>query len=196
MDRRNMLQVMLSTGALGVLQQLSADEVLALGERIHHAVAPHGNTTAAQPAYAALTSSQARTVRVMAEEIIPRTDTPGATDANVTAFIDRMLAEWYSKDEREVVVRGLSELDRRAVERGGPTFVGLRATQRVAVLEALDGEVMALRKTNGTAANAHWFSTLKYLTVFGYCTSNVGMTQHLDTWPLPGRYDGNAPLRG
>jgi hypothetical protein len=52
-----------------------------------------------------------------------------------------------------------------------------------------------LRKTNADAANNHWFGMLKYLTVFGYCTSKVGQTQHLALWPLPGRYDGDAPYR-
>jgi gluconate 2-dehydrogenase gamma chain len=195
MERRDLLQLVMSTGALATLQQLSLDDVAAFGEQVHRAAAPLANTTDRQRVWAALTAAQARTVQVMAEDIIPRTSTPGATDANVTAFIDRMLADWYAPAERDVVLQGLPQLDIRALAERGTSYVALPAARRVALLEALDGEVTALRRTNGAAANAHWFSTLKYLTVFGYCTSEPGMSKHLDAWPLTGRYDGNAPVR-
>jgi gluconate 2-dehydrogenase gamma chain len=195
MERRDLLQLVMSTGALATLQQLSLDDVAAFGEQVHRAAAPLANTTDRQRVWAALTAAQARTVQVMAEDIIPRTSTPGATDANVTAFIDRMLADWYAPAERDVVLQGLPQLDIRALAERGTSYVALPAARRAALLEALDGEVTALRRTNGAAANAHWFSTLKYLTVFGYCTSEPGMSKHLDAWPLTGRYDGNAPVR-
>ena len=195
MERRELLQLVMSTGALATLQQLSVDDVAAFGEQVHRAAASLANTADSQRAWAVLTAAQARTVQVMAEDIIPRTSTPGATDANVTAFIDRMLAEWYTAAERDVVLQGLPVLNTRAVAMGGASYVVLPAARRVALLETLDGEVTALRRTNGAAANAHWFSTLKYLTVFGYCTSEAGMSKHLDAWPLTGRYDGNAPVR-
>jgi gluconate 2-dehydrogenase gamma chain len=195
MERRELLHLVMSTGALAALQQLSVDDVAAFGEEVHRAAATLAHTTDRQRQWAAFTAAQARTVQVMAEDIIPRTSTPGATDANVTAFIDRMLAEWYAPAERDVVLKGLPQLDARAVAVGAASYVTLSAVRRVQLLEALDGEVTALRRTNGAAANAHWFSTLKYLTVFGYCTSEPGMSKHLNAWPLTGRYDGNAPVR-
>lgn len=195
MERRDLLQFVMSTGALAALHQLSLDDVAAFGEHVHRAAAPLATPTDRQRAWAALTAAQARTVQVMAEDIIPRTSTPGATDANVTAFIDRMLADWYAPAERDVVLKGLPQLNTRAQAVGGASYVALPAARRVELLEALDAEVTALRRTNGAAANAHWFSTLKYLTVFGYCTSEPGMSKHLDAWPLTGRYDGNAPVR-
>lgn len=196
MERRDLLQLVMSTGTLAALQRLSSDDVAALGAQLHRAAASLSKSDDTQHAYAVLTAAQARTVRVMSEDIIPRTSTPGATDANVTAFIDRMLAEWYTNTERGVVLSGLSDLDTRAVALGGASFAALPAARRVAVLVTLDGEVAALRKANGVAADAHWFSTLKFLAVFGYCTSEVGMRNHLRSWPLTGRYDGNAPVRG
>jgi Gluconate 2-dehydrogenase subunit 3 len=195
MERRDLLQLVMSTGTLAALHQLSADDVAALGAQMHRAAAAVASVDDSEQVYAILTAAQARTVRVVAEEIIPRTGTPGATDANVTAFIDRMLAEWYTNTERGVVLSGLSDLDTRAVALGGASFAALSAARRLAVLETLDGEVTTLRKSNGVAADAHWFSTLKFLTVFGYCTSEVGMRNHLRSWPLTGRYDGNATVR-
>ena len=66
------------------------------------------------------------------------------SEINVTPFIDRMLADWYAPAERDVVLQGLPQLDIRAQAEGGASFVALPAARRVALLEALDGEVTAL----------------------------------------------------
>ena len=44
-----------------------------------------------------LSAEQARTVDVLSELIIPRTDTPGARDANVYRYIDLMLEQGCSQ---------------------------------------------------------------------------------------------------
>src|ERR1700737_3264014 len=48
----------------------------------------------------ALAGDQGALVAAIAEHIIPETDTPGARSAGVHRFIDTMLAEYYSADER------------------------------------------------------------------------------------------------
>lgn len=198
MDRRMMLQELaqwvLAAGGGATLHPATVRLLDTLGREVHDHLL-HDTSQPPARRVVVLTSGQARTVTVAAERIIPRTDTPGATEANVTAFIDHMLANWYSAKERDTFVGGLSELDARAQASGGATFVALSRDRQTALLEALDGEVAQMRRTNADAANNHWFGVLKYLTVFGYCTSKVGMTQHLAIWPLPGRYDGDAPYR-
>jgi hypothetical protein len=196
MERREWLQWMMASGAMSALSSLSDHDLMELGAHVHASLAAsHVQPPARRTAtFRVLSTADARTVTAIAEHIIPRTDTPGATDANVTAFIDHMLADWYSAAERDLFVAGLPELYRRAMTAGGARFTMLTAPQQLALLETLDGEVAALRRTNANAANAHWFSTLRYLTVYGYCTSEVGMTRHLKSWPLPGRYDGNVAL--
>ncbi len=44
------------------------------------------------------------------------------------------------------------------------------------------------------AASTHWFGTLKFLTVWGYCTSEVAMKELFHSVPRPTKYDGAAPL--
>ena len=48
-----------------------------------------------------LDSHQNATVTAIAEMIIPRTETAGATDVGVNQFIDLILTEWYSDEERD-----------------------------------------------------------------------------------------------
>lgn len=186
MERRELLQWMIAMGGLAAFNRLSERDLIAVGEAAHR-----------QPraALEVLTAAQARVITIAAEHIIPASDTPGATDARVTAFIDGMLADWYTPAERAAFVTGLAELDSRSRALHTKEFTACAAADQVALLTAIDTEVSALRRARGAAANDHWFATLKYLTVWGYCTSEPGMRKTLKSHPLPMRYDGNAPLR-
>ena len=188
MERRELIQWLVATAGLHCLDSLAPSDLLALGRDVHRcAASPNAGLRVLSP-------HAERIVTAAAERIIPATDTPGATDAGVSAFIDKMLADWHTPAERERFLAGLPDLDTRCRTPGGQAFVDCAAPDQVAVLTALDNEVTALRASHGdAAANQHWFAMLKYLTVYGYCTSAVGMRAlHLDS--LPGRYDGCAPI--
>src|SRR5262249_30269685 len=45
----------------------------------------------------------------MADQIIPRTDTPGALDAGVAAYMDRMMVGYYTDKERDILRAGLRQ---------------------------------------------------------------------------------------
>jgi FtsP/CotA-like multicopper oxidase with cupredoxin domain len=188
MQRRDMLEWLAGTGGLAALGQFSVRDLERLGQAVNATLAAQQRRT--------LTPAQAAMVTAAAERIIPRTDTPGATDADVTSFVDVMLTDWYSDTERRRFVEGLPALDVAAQAAHGVAFVRCTAAQQTAIVAAFDAEVDATRRTNAAEANAHWFGMLKYLTVFGYCTSQPGMTQLLRAWPPPMRYDPAAPLGG
>jgi glucoside 3-dehydrogenase (cytochrome c) hitch-hiker subunit len=179
MERRELIQWLAATAGLRCLESLAPRDLLALGREVHRcAGAPPGR---------ALDAHALQTVAVAAERIIPATDTPGATEAGVGAFIDKMLAGWHTPAERDRFLAGLPELDARCRARAGKDFVDCAAADQVAVLTALDDEARA------TSSGEHWFARLKYLTVYGYCTSEPGM-RALGLFPLPWRYDGCAPV--
>jgi hypothetical protein len=191
MHRRRALQLigaLAGVPALPVLGRFSESELLALGTRIHEQLEGEPREPRA------LTPAQYRQVEVAAEQIIPRTHTPGATDARVADFIDTMLVDWYTPPERARFIAGLSDLDARAMKTHGRAFVDVSSSARVALLTAIDDEVTALRRANTQAGNEHWFATLKFLTVWGYYTSRVGATEELRANVMPGRYDGDAPV--
>lgn len=175
MERRELIQWLVATAGLQCLDSLDPADLLALGRDVHrHAVSR------------VLSPYDARTIAAAAQRILP--------GAEVSAFIDKMLADWHTAAERERFVAGLPDLDARCRARAGRAFVDCLEADQVAVLTALDDEVAALRAARGGAiANQHWFAMLKYLTVYGYCTSEAGM-RTLQLYPLPGRYDGCAPV--
>src|SRR5947208_16005073 len=86
----------------------------------------------------ALTRDQAELVATIAEQILPETDTPGARAVGVHRFIDALLAESYSTQERQPFVAGLADVDRRARAAHGRSFMECPAAEQVALLETLD----------------------------------------------------------
>lgn len=165
MRRRELIQWLAAAAA-------APNDLLAFGRDVHRRASQ-------DPALRALSAQQARTVAVAADRILP--------GADVRAFIDKMLADWYTPAEREQFLAGLAELDKRCRARGPRDFVDCMEADQVAVLTALDEAVTYPDTTD------HWFARLKYLTVYGYCTSEAGM-RALRLHPLPMRYDGCAPL--
>jgi gluconate 2-dehydrogenase gamma chain len=122
----------------------------------------------------ALTPDQAELVATIAEQILPETDTPGARAVGVHRFIDALLAESYSAEQRQPFLAALADL--------GRVFQTSTPDQQRALLERLDREA------------APFFRTLKDLTLVGFYTSEVGATRELHHVPVPGRYDGCIPL--
>ena len=188
MERRELIRFLMATAGLKCLDSLSADELLAFGTLVRD-----GAAQAAQSS-GVLDTHARRTVILAAERIIPASETPGATDADVVTFIDRMLADWYNSDERDRFLAGLRELDARCRARHGKDFADCDERDQVATLTAFDEDAAAHRRARGANPNEHWFAMLKYTTVFGYCTSEVAMRRTLGAWPRPTRYDGCAPV--
>src|SRR2546423_10151350 len=73
----------------------------------------------------AMTGAQGAMVATIAEHIIPETDTPGARGAGVHRFIDTMLAEYYAPDERAAFLADLDDVDKRARDAHGKSFLKL-----------------------------------------------------------------------
>ena len=186
MERRDLLRWLAATAGVAALEGLGADDLFALGREVH----------AGQQPGSVLGPAASRTVTAAAERILPAGDTPGATDAGVTAFMDRMLADWFDAEERAAFLAGIPDLDRRSQALRGRDFADSSEADQVAVLIALDEEVTAIRRAGRAAeANRHWFGMLKYLTVWGYFTSEPAARRTLGSFPLPGRFDGCAPYQ-
>nr|WP_163500301.1 gluconate 2-dehydrogenase subunit 3 family protein [Halomonas socia] len=126
----------------------------------------------------------------LAETIMPRTDTPGAKDAEVGAFMTQFVSACYSAQERTLFHHGLAQLEARSRAEYGQEFLALDEPQRRALVDALDREA---RLQEESASEPHYFTMMKQLTLFGFFTSEVGATQVLRYDAVPGRYDGCAP---
>src|SRR5437762_12996569 len=95
MERRELIQWLVAPAGLRALDGLEPADLFALGRDIHRDTTSHA-------AGRTLTAHAEQTVAIAAERIIPATETPGATDAGVSAFIEKMLTDWHTPAEREI----------------------------------------------------------------------------------------------
>jgi hypothetical protein len=136
-----------------------------------------------------LTDERAALVASLADAIIPRTDTPGATDVGVPAFIDVIVAEYYGDDERAVFLSGLDAIGARAKLTGAAPVAEMTPGAQKTLLDSLDQPV------DKQAPEARAWQRLKGLVIHGYFTSERVQKDVLHTVIMPGRFDGNAPMK-
>lgn len=126
----------------------------------------------------------------IAETIIPRTDTPGAKDAQVGQFMTVMVNDCYTKEEQAVFHRGITQLQAACLESYDSAFMNLSPEDRHGLVSQLDRES---RLHNAGQDNPHYFTMIKQLTLFGFFTSKVGATEALRYNAIPGHFDGCIP---
>lgn len=165
---------------------LSAPTVSAVLSGVRAEPAPPGWTPRA------LTPRQAELLGLLVDRIIPPTDTPGAKDAGVPVFIDKLLDDWVNPDDRARFWRGLAAVDEAMQEAHGVAFSEATSEHQDAMVTRLDREAIEARRAR--TRPLPFFATLKEWTVVGYYTSEVGATQELRWLAIPGRYDGDLPL--
>lgn len=163
MQRRDLLQLLGSCALVPVLSPFSAERRLEIAEALHARIGRSGLRL--------LTPQQDAAVTAVAELIIPRTDTPGATDAKVNEFIDLLLADWYTEEERTPFLKGIDAIDAEAMVEGGTPFAAARPVVQQKLLERWDSAESA--PETATAA----FKRLKNLTIYGFFTSEIAVRE-------------------
>jgi hypothetical protein len=123
--------------------------------------------------------------------VIPATDTPGALEVGVPAFVEVASAHGISGAGAGTWARVRAALDARA----GGSFAALAPAARHDVLAEFDAAAFA----GGTHVPppgdplADW-RIVKTLIVVGYYTSQPGATEELRYEFVPGRYDADIPF--
>jgi hypothetical protein len=144
------------------------------------------------------------TVVAMIDQIIPATDTPGAKGARVNEFIDVILIEWATPDERKNFLDGLAGIDKQSQSLYGKNFSDASPDQQLVQLRAIDDAVMSnkvVRPRHGNTIpkpdsqlEGNFWEVFKRITIHGYYTSEIGFTQELKLEIIPGAQHGCAPV--
>jgi hypothetical protein len=147
---------------------------------------------------------QNATVVAMIDLIIPATDTPGAKGTRVNEFIDVILTEWATEEERKQFLDGLAGIDKQSNELYGKNFVDASAAQQEAQLRAIDDIEMGNRQRPSRHGNTvpepdsqlkgPFWVAFKNITIHGYYTSEIGFKQELKLEIMPGAYHGCGPV--
>lgn len=173
MQRRDLLRAFGATAALALLP----NEAVAAWARVASGLRPADG----------LTDAQLALVGAIADTIIPRTDTPGATDVGVPAFVNVIVSENYSDTDRTAFLAGLDAIEAQA-KNAGASFVDLAPSARASTVESIESA------TDRRAEPARTYWRLKGLIVHGYFTSEPVMNQVLKVDIMPGKFEGAAPL--
>lgn len=188
MNRREALQLL----ATGAVLQLAPVQMMAAVREAQAALK-------AQASPGTLNAHQRATVTLMAELILPKTDTPGATDVGAVDFIDLILTEWYDEAERSIFLAGLADVDVRSQALFGKAFVASSLAQQTDIMTGL-GERMLEESTRlrdarpGARAavvepDRNFYYMLRRWTLTAYYTSEAGATAELNYQVIPDRHD-------
>ena len=119
-------------------------------------------------------AEHAANVEAIAAQIIPTTDTPGAREAHVVYFIDRVLVT-LDKDSQPKYVQGLKEVHGKVQELfpGAPEFSALSSPQQIQVLTAIE--------------KTEFFEYVRYHTIVGFLANPEYGGNYKETgWKLIG----------
>jgi hypothetical protein len=188
MQRRELLRIFAAAAAAPVL----SPELFALLRQAH----PAGSYS-----LRAFTPHQNDTVIAMAEIILPATDTPGASAARVNEFMDFILADWATEHERVHFLTSLDNIDTQCVPLFGKSFLDSSLLQQTTLLRSLDDAIDWLHESDrlrdgafpnsrDTQLHGDFFRVFKYMTLYGYYTSEIGFTQELKLEIMPGAFRG------
>ena len=193
MQRREALRILMAGGVLPVL----STDVLAFFQGAHPASSYSLRT---------LNPHQNDTVVAMIDQILPATDTPGAKAARVNEFIDVILTEWATEDERKNFLSGLADVDKQSNSLYAKDFAAASVDQQLALLRSMD-EAAAVARSVPQDRPPYWepggrdiqlqddfFTVFKNMTVHGYYTSEIGFTQELKRQIIPGAQHGCTQL--
>lgn len=142
--------------------------------------------TTTVPGLRYLSESQQAMVAIIAERILPKTDTPGAVDAGVPDFINIIYGKYLNEDDKIMFSAGLDEVATRALKLYNKNIAQLSSEEQDHLLRDIARASQALPKS--------FFLQIKELTVVGYFTSELVGKTVLKYDPIPGRYDPCIPL--
>jgi hypothetical protein len=196
MQRRDALRLLFTGAVLPVL----TPEAFALFREAHPAAGYTIRT---------LNPHQDAIVITMTDLIIPTTETPGAKGAKVNEFIDLILTDWATDEERTNFLNGLAGVDKQSNELFAKDFVDASPAQQTALLRAMDDAAMAERSSvprvasnfllnpaqaRDTQLQGNFWTVFKGITLHGYYTSEIGFSQELKLQIIPGAYHGCTPV--
>ena len=186
-DRRAFLESL--AGLSAVLPGLSLEQAFAQGlhARAQSATAPR-----------TLSGAQDAAVTVIAEILLPQTETIGATEVGVNRFIDLLLTESMLPADRDRFLEGLAAIDARSSALCGAPVARARHEDRLALVRALDEQLPAHEPTRAEEAALkkqpvsaeRGYVLLKQLVIFAYFTSEPVAKGLINAPVIPGRYDG------
>jgi hypothetical protein len=160
-------------------------------------------------------ADQQQLIADMAETIIPKTNTPGAKDLNLPAFVLKMVDDCYSKKDQQAFLAGLNQFNDMVKQKYGSSFSDLDSKKREEVLNAFEKSIKpaaeqpkSIKPVNEAGKSIEapkkkpdvpplnlFYGAVKQQTIFGYTNSQYFMTKQVVYELVPGRYNAHFPAK-
>ena len=137
-----------------------------------------------------LNDEQDDLIKAIADTILPRTESPSASDVKVDRFMDLLLQDVFEDEVKQKFLQGLSQFDVDCQSVTGHSFVDLIESDKYTYLEKVDKEIMEQEYDDLVP----FYYTFKHLTITIYFTTEQGVKQNLNYNPIPGSYIGEVDL--
>jgi hypothetical protein len=154
------------------------------------------------------TPAELVTVTILADAIIPTTDTPGAIDAGVPTTLDKLMSAWASTETQQGHRAAIARVGERLSQLAGDGIDRVSVEKRVEAVALLDAEAYAAGApppgmaivsqgpgfTPVIQPVATQYRALKSLIAQAFYASELGATKELHYQNVPGRWAPDAPL--
>ena len=127
-----------------------------------------------------LTATQQKIIAEVAEMIIPKTNTVGAKDVGVPAFVEMMLKDCYLPPDHQRFLEGLTSLEQMK-------FLELNEAERRGALKMMEQQTKEQMKT--PSKTVPFWRLMKELTLLGYFTSEAGIKASFEYIQIPGKLE-------
>ena len=131
-----------------------------------------------------VTEDEEELLKLIADIIVPKTNTPGAADASTHTYAVKMINDCMSKEDQGKWLNGLHQFIEQVSKNG---FEKNPTAEQEKFLSGLDE---SKEETDLT----FFFKTMKRLTVRGYTSSEYFMTNVQQYKMIPGKYKGCVPV--
>ena len=145
------------------------------------------------------TETEAKTISVLVDTILPRTDTHGALDVKSDMFIDKVIAKTYNEEGQKKMRSELAAFNSDCKKNFGGTFLELNASDREKVLQAAE-------KNSGKFSPGVWgtavgkqepigfYRSIKSMAIWAYFSSEEIGKNVLAYDPVPGTFEPCIPV--
>ncbi len=141
-------------------------------------------------------------LKAVVDTMLPKTDTPGALEIGVPAFMDLVLDKYTEEKDRQKMIGGFETWLTTVQNSAGKPYHTLAADEQLQLLNALDKEAIATAESlEGQVLTEEelenllpWWLDLKSMIINGYFASEYVGTKILAYDPVPGPYQGCIPL--
>lgn len=142
-----------------------------------------------------LSGKQIQLLEEIAEVILPHTEkSPGAKDAKVGAFINRIVSDYYNTHEQQVFLEALDKY--KAMD-----FASLKPEEKKAQLLSEEQYIaenstytFTNKETNKSFKTRPAYVMIKQLSVWAYLSSEIVAKNNFNYLPIPGKYEGCVPV--